>query len=63
MGKIAQVRGAVTSTAARMFPDPDKWNITAILDQCHYRYSTEAGRAHVLLAILKLSEGNSEKLR
>jgi len=46
-----------------MFPDPDKWNITAILDQCHYRYSTEAGRAHVLLAILKLSEGNSEKLR
>ena len=63
MGKTAQVRGAVILTADCMFPDHDKWNITAILDQYNYRYSTEAGQACVLLAILKLSEGNSEKLR
>ena len=57
------MHGAVISTAACMFPDHDKWNIMAILDQYNYRYSTEARRACVQLAILKLSEGNIEKLR
>ena len=63
MGKIAHVCGAVISTAACMFPDHDKWNIMAILDQYNCKCSTEAGRARVQLAILKLSEGNIEKLR
>ncbi len=63
VGKIPHRRGAVISTTARMFPDCDKWNIMAILDQYNCRYSTEAGRARVQLAILKLSEGNIEKLR
>jgi len=46
-----------------MFSDHDKWNTMAILDQYNCKCSTEAGRARVQLAILKLSEGNSEKLR
>jgi hypothetical protein len=43
-----------------MFPDHDKGNIMPILDQYSYKYSTEAGRASVRLAILKLSEGTSK---
>ena len=63
MGKTPHIHGAVISAAACTFPDHDKRNITAILDQCNYKYSTEAGRARVQLAILKLSQGNIEKLR
>jgi len=61
MSSTKETREAVLSAAARVFPTEDLTNIMAALDLYGIE-SYERERERVQLAILKLSEGNMDKL-
>jgi hypothetical protein len=54
-------RGKVLHKVARYWPNADRQEIIAVLDQCGAE-SGEQGRARVQLAVLKLSDGKRERL-
>ena len=54
-------RGGVLEKVAQYWPDVDPQEIMSILDEYGVE-SSERGRARVQLAILKLSEGQRDKL-